>query len=77
MCFVLFLQAGKEFKNRTHRRKGSKWKRAAAGNYEVAGYLWFSRKCLNYRASVIFVLLPPERDNYWLFLYPGKSRSHW
>lgn len=27
-CFVLFLRAGKEFKNRTHGSKRSKWNRA-------------------------------------------------
>lgn len=35
-CFVLFLRAGKEFKNRTHGSKGSKWNRAV-GNYNVMG----------------------------------------
>jgi hypothetical protein len=25
-CFVLFLKVGKEFKNRSHGSKGSKWK---------------------------------------------------
>lgn len=40
-CFVLSLGAGKEFKNRTHGSKGSKWKRAVAGNYNVMGNYGF------------------------------------
>lgn len=40
-CFVLSLRAGKEFKNRTHGSKGSKWKRAVAGNYNVMGNYGF------------------------------------
>lgn len=62
-CFVLFLRAGKEFKNRTHGSKGSRWKRALAGNYDVMGNYGSLRKCLNYRASVISMLLPPEKNN--------------
>ena len=37
----LFLRAGKEFKNRTHGSKGSKWKRVVAGNYNVMGNYGF------------------------------------
>lgn len=40
-CFVLFLRAGKEFKNRTHGSKSSKWKRAVVGNYNVMGNYGF------------------------------------
>lgn len=36
-CFVLFLRVGKEFKNRIHGSKGSKWKRGVEGNYNVMG----------------------------------------
>lgn len=40
-CFVLFLRAGKEFKNRTRGSKGSKWKRVVAGDYNVIGNYGF------------------------------------
>lgn len=40
-CFVSFLRVEKEFKNRTHGSKASKWKRAVAGNYNVMGNYGF------------------------------------